>query len=112
MAIIFISSLLEEEINKKFKHDSIKIFSLLLSLESNPKKGKEIGSIGNIIIKELKYNNFRFYFITDKYKLKFLKTEELNDLIIKIIRMSDKNNQQKIIEDVKFILKNIGNEGF
>ncbi|MFW6233064.1 MAG: hypothetical protein ACOC3Z_00195 [Nanoarchaeota archaeon] len=112
MAIVFITPLLEEKIHKKFKQDSIKIFSSLLNLQTNPKKGKEIGSIGNIIIKELKYKNFRFYFITDKYKIKFLKTDELKDLIIKVIRMSNKNNQQKIIDEIKFILKNLDDNSF
>lgn len=112
MAKVIITKKLEEEINKNFKHESIGIFSLMLTLEDNPQKGKDIGSIGNVLIKELKYNTFRFYFITDKYKVKFLKTEELNDLIIKFIRMSGKNDQQKVIESIKKVLKNLGSEGF
>jgi hypothetical protein len=45
---------------KKFKKESIEIFSLILSLEENPKKGNELGHIGKIIIKEIKYNKFRY----------------------------------------------------
>ena len=112
MAKVIITKKLEEEINKKFKHESIEIFSLMLTLEDNPQKGKDIGSIGNVLIKELKYNTFRFYFITDRHKVKFLKTEELNDLIIKFIRMSGKDDQQKVIESIKKVLKNLGSEGF
>jgi hypothetical protein len=112
MAIVYIAHFLEKEINKKFKKESIKIFSLIYSLEQNPKKGDIIGSIGNILIKEIKYNKFRFYFITDNFKIKFLKTDELNDLIIKFIRMSDKKDQQKTIEEIKNILRKLGKEGF
>ncbi|MBT3463884.1 hypothetical protein HN451_02760, partial [archaeon] len=85
---------------------------LMLNLENNPKKGKLIGTIGSIVIKEIKYQKYRLYFITDGYKVKFLKTNELNDLIIKFVRMSDKNNQQKVIEEIKEVLKKLGKEGF
>ena len=112
MAKVIITKSLEEEINKKFKQESIEIFSLMHTLEDNPKKGKEIGNVGNIIIKELKYNKFRFYFLTDGYKIKFLKIEELKDLIIKFVRMSDKKSQQNVIEDIKRVLRNIGEGGF
>ena len=112
MAKVIITKSLKEEINKKFKKESIEIFSLLLSLEENPKKGKDIRPIGNIIIKELKYKNFRFYFLTDGYKIKFLKIEELKDLIIKFVRMSNKKEQQKIIEEIKIVLRTLGEEGF
>ena len=112
MANVVITKLLEEEINKRFKQESIKIFSLLCTLKENPKKGKEAGVIGNILIKEIKHNKFRFYFITDGYKLKVLKVQELKDIIIKFIRMSEKKNQQKTIEEIKKVLQNLGEEGF
>jgi hypothetical protein len=112
MAIVFITPLLEKEINKKFKKESIEIFSLILTLEDNPKKGDELGNVGNIIIKEIKYKKFRFYFITDGYKIKFLKADELKDLIIKFVRMSDKKDQQKTIDEIKTVLRSLGEEGF
>lgn len=112
MVKVLITSNLEKKIDKIFKKESIEVFSLLLSLEDNPKKGKEIANVGNIIIKELKYKSFRFYFITDEYKIKFLKTEELKNLIIKFAQMSDKNSQQKIIDEIKNVLRNLGEEGF
>src|SRR3989344_2204984 len=105
MAKVIITKGLEEEISKKFKQESIEIFSLMLTLEDNPKKGKNIGVVGNVLIKELKYKKFRFYFLTDTYKIKFLKIEELKDLIIKFVRMSEKRDQQKVIEEIKNILK-------
>jgi len=112
MAKVIITKKIEEEINKKCKHESIEIFSLMLTLEDNPQKGKGIGSVGNVLIKELKYKIFRFYFITDRYKVKFLKTEELNNLIIKFIRMSGKEDQRGVIENIKKVLRNLGLEGF
>ena len=45
-------------------------------------------------------------------KIKFLKTEELKDLIIKFIRMSEKKDQKKTIDEIKYLLKSIGVEGF
>lgn len=112
MAIAFIHSSLEKKIEKKFKKESIELFSLMLSLEQEPKKGKDLGHIGNIVIKELKYKKFRFYFVTDNYKIKFLSVEELKDVIIKFVRMSEKKDQQQTIEEIKKVLRNLGDEGF
>lgn len=112
MAKVIITSLLEEEINKKFKKQSTEVFSLLQSIGENPLKGKDISSIGKILIKEIKYEKFRFYCIMDGYKIKFLKASELKDLIIKFVRMSEKKNQQKTIEEIKTVLRSLGEEGF
>ncbi|MBU0536229.1 MAG: hypothetical protein KKE20_04650 [Nanoarchaeota archaeon] len=107
MAKVIITSDLEKQINKVFKAESVKIFSLMLSLEENPKKGKEVGVVGNIVVKELKYNNFRFYFITDRYKIKFLSSSELKNLLIKFVRMSGKDDQDKVIKEIKQTLRMI-----
>ena len=112
MAKVEIAEDLKEEIFKKFKSESIEIFELMNSLEENPKKGKPVGQVGGIVIKELKYKNFRFYFITDGYKIRVLSIEKLKDLFIKFVRMSDKKTQQKTIEEIKKILKSFGKEGF
>ena len=112
MAKVVISESLKDEILKKFKQESKKIFHLMYSLEENPKKGKPIGQVGGILIKELKYGSFRFYFISDSFKLKILNTEELSDLLIKFVKMSDKDDQQKIINEIKELLKKLGQEGF
>ena len=112
MAKVVITTLLEEEINKRFKQESIAVFSLLRTLVENPKKGKDIGVIGKILIKEIRYGKFRFYFITDGYKLKVLKAQELKDLIIKFVRMSEKKDQQRTIEEIKKVLRSLGEEGF
>lgn len=112
MAKVIITPSLEEEINKKFKKESIEVFSLLCTLQDNPSKGKELCAIGKIILKELRYKKFRFYFITDGYKIKFLKADELKDLVIKFVRMSDKKDQQKTIEEIKTVLRSLGDEEF
>lgn len=112
MAKVVITEKLEKEINKKFKKESIEIFELLYSLRENPKKGKELGQVGGVVIKELRYRNFRFYFITDGLKIKLLSIEELRDLFIKFVTMSDKKSQQKTIDKIKFILKSFGEKGF
>ena len=112
MAKVVINESLAEQISRKFKRESVEIFSLMRTLEDNPKKGKELGVVGSILVKEIKYNQFRFYFITDGYKVKFLKTEQLKDLLIRFVRMSDKRDQQKTIDEIKYILRELGEEGF
>ncbi len=103
---------LKDEIIKKFKEESKLIFRYMESLEKNPKKGKPLGNVGGILIKELKYKSFRFYFLTDSYKLKLMDKTELADLLIRFVRMSDKKSQQKVIEEIKTILRKIGTDGF
>lgn len=100
------------EINKTFKHESIKILKHLKSLESSPHKGKELGTVGSMVIKELKYEGFRFYFITDGFKLKCLDQEALVDLLLRFVRMSDKKYQQETINEIKHVLRTMGPEGF
>ena len=113
MAIVIITESVLKELEKKFSnYNANEIINLMESLEENPKKGKEVGVIGKTIIKELKYGVFRFYFITDGYKVKFLKVEELKSLIIKFVRMSGKKDQEKTIEEIKNVLRKIGSEGF
>lgn len=112
MAKVIITAFLEKEINKKFKDESIEVISLMNTLIESPYKGKEIATVGKILLKELKYKKFRLYFITDGYKIKFLKTEELKDQIIKFVRMSEKKDQQKTIEEIKTVLRSLGEEGF
>lgn len=101
-----------EEIEKKFKKESIKIFDLMETLVENPRKGKTIGIVGGIVIKEIKYKNFRFFFIADSSKLKFFDENSLVDILLRFVRMSNKNNQQKVIDEIKSILLKIGPSGF
>ncbi len=112
MAKVKITDSLFDEIEKKFKGESHEIIDLLETLEENPKKGKVVGQVAGIVIKELKYKSFRFYFIADGFKLKIFSNEELVDLLIMFVRMSDKKSQQKTINEIRNILKKIGPRGF
>lgn len=112
MAKVEITESLLAEINKKFKQESIEVLEHLRSLESSPYKGKVLGAVGAIIIKELKYSGFRFYFITDGFKIKCLEEEKLVDLLLRFVRMSDKNHQQETINQIKHILRTMGAGGF
>jgi len=112
MAKVIITKKLEKEINKIFKKESIKIFESMFELEKNPHKGKPVGQVGGTVIKELRYGGYRFYFITDGFKIKILQKEELNDLLIKFVRLSNKKDQQKVINEIKYILKELGEENF
>lgn len=112
MAKVEIVLSLFEEIQKRFKGESHKIIDLLETLEENPNKGRSLGSVGGIVIKELKYKNFRSYFITEGYKLKVMDESRLVDLLIRFVRMSDKKHQQQTIDEIRKILLNFGLKGF
>ena len=112
MAKVIIIESLKNEVLKKFRGESKDIFRLMRSLEMQPNKGKLLGRVGGIVIKELKYKGFRFYFITDGHKLKIMSESDLTDLLIKFVRMSDKKDQQKTIEEIKKVLSKFGPEGF
>lgn len=112
MAQVIITEGLAEEIDKKFKGESVKVFELLYSLRENPKKGKVVSQIGKTVIKEVRYEKFRFYFIAEEFKLKVLSIQELSGLLIRFVRMSDKKTQQKTIDEIKNILRKIGEQGF
>jgi hypothetical protein len=112
MAKVIIASSLFQEIQKKFKSESHEIIDLLETLEQNPRKGKGLGNVGGIVIKEMRYKSFRFYFITDGYKLKAMDKSELIDLLIRFVKMSHKKDQQQTINEIKKILQQFGTQGF
>jgi hypothetical protein len=108
MAKVIITPSLKEEVFKKFKAESESIFRQMKSLETGPHKGKSLGHVAGIVIKELKLDKFRFYFITDGHVLKFGTEEELANLLIKFVKLSEKKDQKKTIEEIKTILKSMG----
>ena len=112
MARLIILESLKAEVLKKFKGESKKIFRFIKSLEENPLKGKLIGNVGGIVIKELKYKSYRFYFITNGFKLKLFSKGFLVDLLMRVVRMSDKKSQQKVINEIREVLQKIGPSGF
>lgn len=112
MARVTIAKTLKDQILKKFKKESKIIFREMYSLEKNPNKGKVLGNIGGIVIKEIRHKSFRFYFITDSYKIKVMDESDLTDLLIRFVRMSDKKSQQKTINEIKKVLINLGPRSF
>ena len=112
MAKVEIIDSLRDEVHKKFKGESVVVFKHMKSLEENPKKGKFLGQVSGFVIKELKYRNFRFYFIVEGNKINIYSKEELVGLLIRFVRMSDKKSQQKTIDEIREVLLKIGPEGF
>ncbi len=112
MAKVELTESFRQEVDKIFKAESVEVLKFISTLEENPKKGKNLTNVGEIVIKELKYKTYRFYFITNGFKLKFLKVEELKDLVIKFVRLSKKNNQTEIIKEIKLLLNKLGYEAF
>ncbi|MEK6893794.1 MAG: hypothetical protein AABX07_06365 [Nanoarchaeota archaeon] len=108
MVQVTIIETLKDEIMKKFKEESKIIFRQMYSLAESPRKGKLLGQVGGIVIKELRYKNFRFYFITDGHKLKIMDESKLIDLLIRFVRMSDKKDQQQTIDEIRKILTTFG----
>ena len=107
-----IAERLKKEVLKKFKEESKIIFRQMYSLRETPHKGKPVGQVGGVLIKELKYKSFRFYFMVDKNNLRILDKDHLINLLIRFVRMSDKKSQQKVINEIKNILIKFGEEGF
>jgi hypothetical protein len=113
MAKVEIAVSLVNEIRKRFnKAQANEIIDLLYTLEAHPRKGKPLGNVGNIVIKELRYEGFRFYFLTDGHKLQCMDEEALTDLLMRFVRMSDKKHQQETIEEIRTILRTMGTSGF
>ena len=112
MARVEIVERLFEDIERTFKGESTEVFDLIETVAGNPHKGKMLGTVAGIVIKELRYNNFRFYFITDGFKLKCCDSKELADLLLTFVRMSGKKDQQRVIDEIKRVLILIGPTGF
>jgi hypothetical protein len=112
MIKIIIMNSLRNEIYSTLKKDSLKIYSLIERLKKNPKKGNVLGHVGNISIREIKYKSYRFYFIIGGHKLFLFSKRNINDLLIRFVKMSKKNNQEKVINEIKSILEKLGEEGF
>ena len=112
MAKVEILPSLEKAIYKQFKKESIQVLEYIKTLENSPKKGKPIGRVGGLAIKELKYKNYRFYFLADAYEIRVLDVKELQDILLQFVRMSNKKEQQKVIDEIRNILITLGPQGF
>lgn len=112
MPIVKISHSLIKELIKRFpKEKAQKAIDVMESLEKEPHKGKLLGVVGSISIKELKFEGFRFYFIFDGFTLQTFDEEKLVNLLFQFVRMSNKKEQQKTINEIKNILRKIGPSG-
>jgi hypothetical protein len=106
MIEVIISTNLAKEIKKIFgKTKSLEIADLFDTLKKNPHKGKLLICIGPFVLEELKYEQYRFYFVMEGHKLRLYTQGELKDLLIKFVRMSNKDTQQNTINEIKKALK-------
>ena len=112
MARVIITQALRNEIERTLKADSKHVFAAMKTLEEQPKKGKILATTSGITIKELKFKSFRFYCITDGHTLKFGSQDQLAVLLIKFVKMSKKDNQQQIINQIKDTLRTLGFDSF
>ncbi|MFC1649050.1 hypothetical protein ACFL1B_06385 [Nanoarchaeota archaeon] len=109
MTKVLITEFLFKKIQKRFRTvEANEIIDKLESLEKNPQRGDILSNVGGFVIKEVKHKKFRFYCITDGHILKFGTNDELANLLIKFVRMSEKKDQQKTIDNIKSVLKSMG----
>ncbi|MFT4261109.1 MAG: hypothetical protein ACMXX9_01610 [Candidatus Woesearchaeota archaeon] len=114
MVKIYVTKNLEKDINKRLsKKEADNVFLQFYSLKENPFKGDLVTVVGKIVVKELKYKKFRFYFFHSNNILKILSLDDLKNEIIKFVAMSDKSKeQQKVINRLKSDIKNFGFDWF
>jgi len=112
MAKVLVDSKLVIKIDKKFRNKSLEVISWLRELEKNPKKGDLLRRVDNTAIKEIKFRGFRFYFIVNNYRIKVLKIEELTEELIKFVEMSNKQDQNRVIDKIERRLRAVGFEGY
>ncbi len=110
MVIVAITKELDKELKKRLdKKTYYEIKDVFMSLKKNPYKGDLLHVLGNVVLKEIRYKTFRFYFLTSNNLIKFIATTDLEKELIKFIKMSKKNDQQKVIDE---ILKKLRDEDY
>ena len=109
---VMISPELNKEINNKFRGETPGIIRFLMSLKESHHKGKLLTQVGGVLVKEIKYRGFRFYYVVDNYRLRLFDKGELEELLIRFVRMSNKKSQQRVIEAIKVVLRELGDGGF
>ena len=112
MIKVVILNKLRDEIYKTFKKNSLKVYSLMEELQTHPQKGKVLGHVGSISIRELKYGSYRLYCVLDGHRLFLFTRDQTVELLIRFVAMSKKHNQQQTIDEIKRILTVIGPAGF
>ena len=114
MVEVQISRQLIKDINKRLsKKQADAVFLHIYSLEGNPFKGDVLSVVGSVVLKEICFESFRFYFIHSQNVMKCIGVDELKAEIFKFIAMSDKSKeQQKVINRIKKDLKKFGYDWF
>ena len=108
MVVVRIDDSLVKKLEKKFKPTDLKeIKKLFFSLQENPFQGDLLYTFGSFVLKEKKYKTFRFYFIHSKTILIIKDVDKLKDEIIRFIEMSKKNDQKRVIDKLKGMLKEL-----
>jgi hypothetical protein len=76
--------------------------------KTTPSDGDYVALIANVIIREKRDGTFRFYFIVQNNLKHVITKAELNDMLVKCVALSKKNNQQDVIDKLKADLQKFG----
>ena len=107
MVIVAITKNLDKELKKRLdKNTYYEIKEVFSSLKQNPYKGDLLHVLGTVVLKEIRYKTFRFYFLTSNNLIKFIASTDLEKELIRFIKMSKKNDQQKVIDEILEKLRN------
>jgi len=108
MVIVRIDKSLVKKLEKRFNKKELKeLKKIFLSLEDNPYQGDILCAFGSLVLKEKKYKTFRFYFLHSRKILIIKDLDMLKDEIIRFIEMSKKNDQQKVIDKLKEMMRQL-----
>ena len=113
MARVLIERSLLREIKKRFaRTEAHRIIDRMERLQAHPKSGKPLGVVGGIVIKQIKYRSFRFFFISESDAIRCVDERTLVDRLLSFVRMAHKKHQHETIEEIKNVLRRLGPEGF
>ena len=76
--------------------------------QTTSSEGDFVALVANIVIREKKEDSFRFYFIVQNNTKHIVTKQELDDMFIKFVALSKKNNQQHVIDTLRKDLKKDG----
>ena len=101
MVIVAVTEALDKELKKRLnRHEYLEVRTLFLSLKKSPYKGKLLHVLGTVVLKELKYKSFRFYFLTSHNLIKIIAKADLEKELVKFVRMSKKTDQARVIQEI------------
>ena len=107
MVIVAVTLALDKELKKRLNKDEYaQVKKKFQTLKKDPYKGKLLHVLGNVVLKELRWKSFRFYFLTSHNLIKIVAKTDLEKELVKFIRMSKKSDQTKVIKEVLEQLRN------